>query len=849
MGLRRSRNPGGELDWGGLTPGVTMLMPSTVLAVLSIASVVLVQVREGEIPDGLSARDWTSIRAAHDAEQHAVHEVEGGYQARNPGQQWTTRYDQRGFTVKPDAGDWTWGLELVRYGFADMEQEVTRPECTRAQGRRVAYTWGETLEEWYVNGRRGLEHGFTVHRRPEREGEGDYRPLVLALAVRGGLRPEVAADGRGAQFVDEKNGVALTYAGLRVFDADGRDLDASLERAPLGIRISVDERGARYPVTIDPIVQQAYLKASNTAIGTVFICDLFGYSVSVSGDTVVVGAPAEDSNATGVNGSQFNDNAQGSGAAYVFVHRGGIWSQEAYLKASNTDPFDSFGIAVAVSGDTIVVGATGEESAATGVNGDQGDNSIAQSGAAYVFVRSGTTWSQQAYLKASNTGSWEGFGRTLAADGDTAVVGAYAEDSSATGVNGDQSDNSAQEAGAAYVFLRTGTTWTQQAYLKASNTDADDWFSYAAVAIDGDTLVIGAGNESSSATGVNGDQGDNSADSAGAAYVYVRAGSTWTQEAYLKASNTASDDWFGGAVAVSGDTIVCGAPGEDSSATGVGGDQNDDSMLGAGAAYVFVRTGTSWNQQAYLKASNSGYSDLFGEAVAMSGNTVVIGAYGEDSNALGVNGDQNNDGATESGAAYVFVRDGTSWSQRAYLKASNTEYRDWFSHTAVSVSGGTIVVGASDEDSSARGVNGNQGDNGAYQAGAAYVFHLDVPAAACSWYCASATNMDTYAVSAPYVIGGTFQGTVGFSTPNTGAVIAGYLGRLTFPIWGQQGLVDVGTPEVMGLPSAIGTSPVTITWPVPNVPAYAGYHVYTQAAGFGGGQINLTCAFDCTVGF
>ncbi len=129
-------------------------------------------------------------------------------------------------------------------------------------------------------------------------------------------------------------------------------------------------------------------------------------------------------------------------------------------------------------------------------------------------------------------------------------------------------------------------------------------------------------------------------------------------------------------------------------------------------------------------------------------------------------------------------------------------------------------------------------------------YHCPIrPSSTCEWYCGSSINLDTYAVTVPLIIGGSFQGTVGFPTPNVGAVIAGYLGQLTFPIWGQEGLVNVATPEVMGLPSAIGASPVIITWPVPNEPAYAGFHVFTQAAGFGGGVINLTCAYDCTVGY
>ena len=121
--------------------------------------------------------------------------------------------------------------------------------------------------------------------------------------------------------------------------------------------------------------------------------------------------------------------------------------------------------------------------------------------------------------------------------------------------------------------------------------------------------------------------------------------------------------------------------------------------------------------------------------------------------------------------------------------------------------------------------------------------------ASCTWYCGSGVNMDTYTISTGYVLGGTYMGTVGFSAPNVGAVVAGYLGSLVFPIWGQEGLVNVGAAEVMGLPAMIGPSPVTISWVVPPHSAYVGYHVYTQAAAFGGGAINLTCAFDCTAGY
>ncbi len=220
-----------------------------------------------------------------------------------------------------------------------------------------------------------------------------------------------------------------------------------------------------------------------------------------------------------MNGSQSDNGSPSSGAAYVFTRSGTSWSQEAYLKASNTADQDYFGYSVSASGNTVLVGASLEDGSATGVNGDQGDGAP-NAGAAYVFTRSGMNWGQQAYVKASNTDPGDYFGSSVAVSGDTAVIGAHREASNATGVDGDQGDNSASQAGAAYVFTRDGTDWSQQSYLKASNTDAGDWFGYA-VSMSDRTVVIGAYEEASSATGVNGDQHDNSADQADAAYTFL----------------------------------------------------------------------------------------------------------------------------------------------------------------------------------------------------------------------------------------------------------------------------------------------------------------------------------------
>jgi hypothetical protein len=468
--------------------------------------------------------------------------------------------------------------------------------------------------------------------------------------------------------------------------------------------------------------QEVYVKASNTEADDA-TPDRFGSSVAVSGNTMVVGAPGEDSDARGVNGNQNDNDALGSGAAYVFVRSGTTWSQQAYLKASNADPGDGFGIGVAISGDTIVVGAFTEDSGATGVDGNQADNSVMASGAAYVFVRSGTTWTQQAYLKASNTGFGDLFGSSVGVSGDTIVVGSF---------NEGNIDDDLSATGAAYVFARSGTTWSEQALLRASNAEAEDQFGWS-VAIAADTIVVGARQEDSAATGVNGDQGDNSLETAGAAYVFVRSGSTWSQQAYLKASNTAASDplgaGFGAAVAIAGNTIVAGAIAESSNATGVNGNQLDNSALFAGAVYVFVRSGTTWSQQAYLKASNTDAGDSFGWSLGISGDFLVVGAISERSRATGVDGNQLDD-SVRSGAAYVFARVGATWSQQAYLKASNTEQPpsaalpgDNFGNS-VAISGDTLVVGADREDSNATGINGNQANNAATDTGAAYVFRF-----------------------------------------------------------------------------------------------------------------------------
>jgi len=366
-------------------------------------------------------------------------------------------------------------------------------------------------------------------------------------------------------------------------------------------------------------VQQAKLTATDGAVG-----DWFGCSVALSGDTAVVGAEHDD---VGTNADQ--------GSAYVFVRNGTTWSQQAKLTATDGAAGDRFGYSVAISGDTAVVGAHFD-----------GVGANAQQGSAYVFVRSGTTWSQQAMLTAADGAASDLFGTSVAISGETAVVGAPYHH---VGANADQ--------GSAYVFVRSGTTWNQQQQLTAADGATYDKFGYS-VAISGDTAVVGACADE---VGANAMQGS--------AYVFVRSGTTWSQQQQLTASDGAAGDEFGYSVALSGETAVVGAYLDD-----VGGNADQ------GSAYVFLRSGTTWSQQAQLTAADGAAGDFFGFSVALSGETAVVGALNDH---IGTNGNQ--------GSACAFVRSGATWSQQTQLVAGDGAAGDCFGYSAA-VSGDTAAV-------------------------------------------------------------------------------------------------------------------------------------------------------------
>jgi hypothetical protein len=392
--------------------------------------------------------------------------------------------------------------------------------------------------------------------------------------------------------------------------------------------------------------------------------DLFGYAVAASGDTAVIGAFRDD------------DSGSDSGSAYVFARSGSSWTQQAKLTAADGATNDFFGSAVAGSEDTAVVGAFGDD--------DKG----AESGSAYVFARSGTTWAQQAKLRASDGAASDAFGFSIAVSGDTAVISAY------------QDDDLGTNSGSVYVFMRTGTTWTQQAKLTPTDGAAGDFFGRA-VALSGDTAVIGA------------NQDDDRGAESGSAYVFTRSGTTWALQAKLTAPDGAASDFFGWSLAASGDTAVVGAF------------QDDDRGTNSGSAYVFARAGATWSLRDKLTASDGVVNDAFGFSVAATGDTAVVGAYGDD------------DQGASTGSAYVNLTDDAPPSISATVSPSPNAAR-WNNTIPV-----TVTFACSDPESgiascsapvvltaetAAQVVSGTAYDNAGNVASASVTVHIDVTA-------------------------------------------------------------------------------------------------------------------------
>ena len=456
--------------------------------------------------------------------------------------------------------------------------------------------------------------------------------------------------------------------------------------------------GKTYIFTRSGVVwsQQAILTASDAAAG-----DHFGAAVAVSGDTVAVGAPFDDTSA-----------GDAAGSAYVFARSGTAWVQQAHLAAYDAAGGDQFGSAVAVDGGTVVVGAPGDDSGL-----------LADAGSAYVYARSGTAWNFESRLLAPVAAAGDGFGCAVAVSGNTAVVGAKGADTSA-----------GADAGSAHVYLRSGVVWNLQATLLLDGAAAGDGFG-SVVALDGDTAVIGAPGHA--ANGIAG---------SGSAAVFSRSGDMWNEQALLAAGDPAAGDSFGAAVAVSAGTALVGALGA-----------STEAGLAAGSAWVFVNSGTAWNPQAELLAENSPAWDLFGVSVALAGDTAIIGAFNDNTPAgvaagsayvfvrdgmlwaqeakltagngaagdafgasVAISGDTaiigasgaDTPGGVDAGSVSVFARSGTGWVEQQVLMANDGAAGDHFG-SSLALDGDTALIGAAAADTPA-----------GTDAGSAYIFRL-----------------------------------------------------------------------------------------------------------------------------
>lgn len=390
--------------------------------------------------------------------------------------------------------------------------------------------------------------------------------------------------GRAVSISSDGNTLAVSASG-ESSDATGINGDESDNSAALSGAVYL------YKYNGSDWEQQAYIKASNTDS-----LDQFGQAISLASDgrTLAVSATGESSIARGVNGDELNNSATNSGAVYLYRDNGNNWVQQAYIKASNTDEFEQFGTSVSLSsnGNTLAVGSQGESSNAMGINSDESNNLASFAGAVYLYRYNGSNWLQQAYIKASNTNSYDLFGRSisLAADGNTLAVGAPGEASNSKGIDGDEANNDSSLAGAAYLFRYENNQWLQTAYIKASNTDADNSFGYSvALSPDASKLAVSAYKEKSSSTGINGDQNNIAANESGAVYLFHYNDNYWEQNSYIKASNTNSSDFFGYSIDLSsnGLKLAIGAPNEDSGDTGINGDQSDNSAPSSGAVYIY----------------------------------------------------------------------------------------------------------------------------------------------------------------------------------------------------------------------------------------------------------------------
>jgi hypothetical protein len=622
----------------------------------------LAQTTGGTMPDGLMSAFLTASSRSFAVDTDGHRAYSGGLDLR---------LNADGLQANVSGLVWGLALRAVRRG----EHAISLPEAKVAQAAdRTEFRRG-VLTEWYRDTALGAEQGFTIDQSPPGRG-----PLVLQLEVSTELSGAADGDGQGLSFA-APDGSTLRYDHLRAWDADGMPLEAQLHYLPGRVTLEVNDQEAAYPLTIDPLI---YLEQRVTASDSVVVRQ-FGYSVALWGDTALVGAPYDNVNANAYQGS-----------VYVFARSGTTWVKQARLTATNGKEYETFGSSVALWEDTALVGAPGDQGATY------------DKGSAYVFVRSGTAWSEQAHLTASDGTERANFGGSVALWGNTALVGASGDDFGGH-VN----------LGSAYVYTWSGAAWTEQQKLVASDGWTDDGFGQS-VALWDDTILVGARADT---VGANTHQGS--------AYIFAWSGTTWSEQAHLTASDGEAYQGFGYSVALWEDSALVGAAYGDSAYVYVRSDAtwsdqqkltppesptggwfgssvalwDDTALVGAlmdnvasnrwqGSAYVFTRSDTTWSEQAHLIASDGAAEDGFGGSVALCGDIALIGASSDDVNE---NADQ--------GSAYAFARSDTTWSEEQQVIVPDVAGDDHFGWS-VALWEDTALVGAPNDNI---GANSRQG--------------------------------------------------------------------------------------------------------------------------------------------
>jgi trimeric autotransporter adhesin len=537
--------------------------------------------------------------------------------------------------------------------------------CSMQAGQRVC----SACPTGYLGrGETGCEPTLTELRVTPGELAPDFDPEQTEYRIEVGLHAQ-----RVMLTAKVPDGASLEIDGGRVVSGEAwvSPLLPLGEMQVTAIATSASGTSRSYSVFISRMGRQdAYIKAREPSME-----DEFAVSIAASGDTLVAGALYEDSNATGVDGDQNDEGAYDSGAAYVFARGADGWRQQAYLKSSETASEDFFGFSVAISGDTIAVGAVRNDPLRTPT----------RPGVVYVFSREGERWSQTDRLTPMSSSAGDLFGYSLAFEGDTLVATAPGDDEGGT------------QSGAAYVFERQGGRWVELARLKPQPLSAASAFG-SAVAISGDSLIVSAMHDSVEET------------SAGSAYVYERRSGAWVEAQQIRAPNPRSGANFGFSVAIDGSLLGVGAPIPD-----------PVRVTPAGSAYVFERVAGAWTLSAELQAPIPRDSDYFGAGIAVHGGLLLIGASGDASPNRGIAAAPGGTGAPYAGAAYLFARDGERWLQSAILKPANAERDQAFGYVVL-LTDEFAAVGAHFEDNGAGGIEPEVGQSRLSTSGALYVF-------------------------------------------------------------------------------------------------------------------------------